>query len=131
MNNNINISSIETHFDSVIRKHICKRCYAGTLPSTLKAEDESMVVIDCGSVSDFDSYGKGLINLYLYAQPTNGLKNVPALSRLEKALNEALENNAFDSENYTVARNFLYQDDGYDTTYNMHFIIKAIQLIIK
>lgn len=130
-NDCINISAIETHLDKVIRKNVCRRCYAGTLPSTLKEGDMDMVVIDCGNIQDLAAFGKGIVNIYLYAQPINGVKNVPALSKLEKAFKKALDTDAFDSENYSVPREFLYQDDGYDTTYNMHFIIKAIQLIIK
>lgn len=130
-NDNINISSIETHLDSVIRKRVCKYCYAGTLPSTLKDSVMSMVVIDCGNtIRDYHAYGYGTVNIYLYAQPVNGQKNVAALSKLEKSFGKALRDDMFDNENYSVARETLLSGTGYDTTYNMHFIIKAIQLTI-
>lgn len=128
----INISAIETHFDKVIREQICKQCFASTLPSTLNEKYSSYVVIDCGNaINDFAAYGKGIVNIFLYAQPTaNGQKNVPALSKLEKAFKAALDSDAFDSEHYKVARELAYTDSDYDTTYNMHFIIKAIRLTI-
>lgn len=130
-NDYINISSIETHLISVIEKNVCPTCYAGTLGATLTQDVMKMVVIDCGNTKDLHAYGKGIVNIYLYAQPINGIKNISALSELEKKFKKALDSDAFDSEYYAVPREFYYQDDGYDTTYNMHFIIKAIHLIIK
>lgn len=134
MNNDyINISSIETHLDKVIRKHICKQCYAATLPSTLDDDIKTYVVIECGShINDYNAFGGGVVNIYLYAQPiANGAKNVAALSKLEKAFNKVLQEDLFDSEHYTVAREVVYSDSDYDSTYNMHFIIKAIHLKIS
>lgn len=129
-NDYINISAIETHLDSVIRKKVCKRCYAGTLPSTLQEGAMDMVVIDCGNIKDLNAYGGGIVNIYLYAQPMKGLKNVAALSKLEKAFSKALSTDAFDSEHYSVARETDYSDTGYDSTYNMHYNMKAIHLTI-
>lgn len=131
-NDFFNISSIETHLDKVIRKNICKQCYAGTLPATLAEDVKSYVVIDCGNaIRDLNAYGSGIVNIFLYAQPIgNGAKNVAALSKLEKAFSKAMREDLFDSEHYSVAREVVYQDSDYDNTYNMHFIIKAIQLTI-
>ena len=132
MNNDyINISSILTHLDVVIRKEVCPRCYAGTLPSTLQQGAMDMVVIDCGnSIRDYHAYGKGTINIYMYAQPLNGQMNVPALSKMEKSLLEALRKNKFDTEYYSVPNEIMLSGQGYDTTYNMHYYIKAIRLLI-
>lgn len=131
-NDYINISSIETHFDKVIRANVCKQSYAGTLPSTLSEEVEDYVVIDAGAgISDFHAYGSGIINIFLYAQPIgNGMKNVATLSKLEKAFNKCIRMNKFDNEHYTVADNYAYEDTGYDSTYNMHYVIKAVYLTI-
>lgn len=132
MNDNINISAIETHLDGVIRKHICKNCYAGRLPSTLKEGVLDYVVIDCGNaIYDLAAYGKGIVNIYLFAQPINGQKNVPTMSRLEKAFNAALLSNAFDNDIYSVSREVAHSNSEYDATYNMDFTIKAIHIIIK
>ena len=133
MNNDyINISSIETHFDKVIRKHVCKQSFAGTLPSTLDENTQDYVVIDAGAgISDFNAYGSGLINIFLYAQPIgNGQKNVATLSKLEKAMNKCIKENKFDSKYYSVADIYAYEDTGYDSTYNMHYVIKAVYLTI-
>lgn len=130
-NDNINISSIESHLADVIEKNVCPICYAGTLGATLTQGVMKMVVIDCGNtIRDYHAYGYGTVNIYLYAQPTNGLKNVPALSELESAFAKALREDKFDNENYSVSRQTLLSGTGYDTTYNMHFVIKAIRLTI-
>lgn len=130
-NDYINISAIETHLDKVIRKYITKSCYAGTLPPTLSDKVKSYVVIESvNALHDFAAYGQGIVNIYLYAQPINGMKNVAELSRLETAFNKALQEDAFDYEHYRVAREVAYTNSNYDTTYNMHFIIKAIRLTI-
>lgn len=128
----INISSILTHFDAVMRKEVCKNCYAGTLPSTLKEGVKSMVVIDCGNtVVDKNAYGEGTIFFKLYAQPVSGQMNVPALAKLEKSLYKALCDSKFDNENYSVDREIYLGGEGYDTTYNMHYFIKAVYFKAK
>lgn len=130
-NDYINISAIETHLDKVIRKEVTKNCYAGTLPPTLSDKVKSYVVIESvNAINDYAAYGQGIVNIYLYAQPINGMKNVAELSRLEEAFNKALQEDAFDNEHYRVAREVAYTNSNYDTTYNMHFIIKAIRLTI-
>lgn len=132
INDYINISAIETHLESVLCERISEQTSVGTLPSTLTEDSMGYVVVDCGkSISDFHAYGKGIVNIYLYAQPIDGQKNVLELSQMETAFMKALREDAFDSEHYSVARELAYQDTGYNSTYNMHFIIKAIHLIIK
>lgn len=128
---NLNISSIETHLDKVIRANISLHCSATTLPATLTEGIDDYVVIDCGNaINDLHAYGKGIVNLYLYAQPVNGMKNVPALAKMEEAFNKVMKSGGFDSENYIVADEVAYSNSGYDSTYNLHYIIKAIRLII-
>lgn len=132
MNNDyISISSILTHFDAVLRKEVCKNCYAGTLPSTLKKGAAEMVVIDCGNtVRDKHCFGKATVTITMYAQPMSGQMNVPALSKLEKALLKAMRDNKFDTEYYSVPNEIMLSGQGYDTTYNMHYYTKAIRLLI-
>lgn len=131
-NDSINISTIETHLDRVLREKVCKNCCAGTLPSTLSEKERSYVVIECvNAIHDYAAYGNGIVNIYLYAKPIgNGAKNVAELSRLEESFNKALQEDAFDNDNYRVAREVAYTDSNYNSTYNMHFIIKAIRLTI-
>lgn len=131
-NDNINISSILTHFDTVIRKHVCRNCYAGTLPATLKERVQSMVVVDCGNtVVDKNAYGEGNMLFYLYAPPLYGSMNVAELSKLEKKLRKALNEDKFDNENYAVSRETFLSGEGYDTTYNMHYLIKSVYFKAK
>lgn len=133
MNNDyINISSIETHFEQVLSKNVCQRCYAGTLPSTLTEKTDDYVVIDAGAgIRDLHAYGSGIVNIFLYAMPSgNGIKNVAVLQQLEKAMNKAIRKNMFDSEYYSVADTYAYEDTGFDSTYGMHYVVKAVYLTI-
>lgn len=130
-NDHINITSILTHLDTVVKKNVCARCYAGTLPETLTEDVETMVVIDCGnSVRDYHAYGRGTVNIYMYARPIARKMNIFALSRLEKNLSKALRENKFDTEYYSVPNEVMLSGQGYDTTYNMHYLIKAIRILI-
>lgn len=128
MNDYINISSIETHLEEALRS-VGQSVYAGTLPGTLKDGAERIVVIDCGNaVSDLNAYGKGIVNIYLYAKPiAQGAKNVPALSKMEKAFGTLIRENRLDSEHYFVSE--AYRRADFDSTYGLHFIIIAIHLI--
>lgn len=130
-NDHINISEIETHLDRVIRDHICKNCFAGTLPATLTEGVATYAVIDStNAIYDYEAYGYAIINIYLYAIPVKGMKNVAAMSKLEKSFSKALREDAFDNENYRVDRATAYSNSGYDNTYGMHFTRKAIRLTI-
>lgn len=131
-NDSINISAILTHLDTVVRKNVCKQCHAGTLPATLSEKIDSYVVIDsANALYDYAAFGRGIINIFLYAKPIgNGQMNVAALSKLEKAFDAAMQTDAFDNEHYRVAREVAYSNSGYDNTYNMHYIVKAIRLTI-
>lgn len=131
-NDSINISKILTHLDTVIRTNVCKQCFAGTLPATLSEKIDSYVVIDsANALYDYSAFGRGIINIHLYARPIgNGQMNVSALSKLENAFDKVLQEDLFDNEHYRVAREVAYFNSGYDNTYGMHYIIKAIRLTI-
>lgn len=128
----IHISKILTHLDTVIRKNVCKQCYASTLPSTLSEKIDRYVVIDsANALYDYAAYGKAIINIFLYVRPiANGQMNVAAMSKLETAFDNALQGDMFDNENYKVAREVAYSNTGYDNTYGMHYKIEAIRLTI-
>lgn len=128
----IHISKILTHLDTVIRKNVCKQCYAATLPSTLSEKIDSYVVIDsANALYDYAAYGKVIINIFLYVRPiANWQMNVAAMSKLETAFDNALQGDMFDNENYKVAREVAYSNTGYDNTYGMHYKIEAIRLTI-
>lgn len=129
MNNNLNISSIETYLDKIIKGKVSKTVYAGTLPNAISDDTKDLVLIDCGNaVKDLSAYGKGTINVYLYAHPTaNGRKNVAQLSKMEKAMNAVLD--GANDDRYVLTQ--LYKATDYDSAINWHFIIVALNIIIK
>ena len=49
MNNNLNISSIETYLDKIIKGKVSKNVFAGTLPNTITDDTKDLVLIDCGN----------------------------------------------------------------------------------
>lgn len=129
MNNNLNISSIETYLDKIIKGKVSKTVFAGTLPNTISDDTKDLVLIDCGNaVKDLSAYGKGTINVYLYAHPTaNGRKNVAQLSKMEKAMNTVLD--GANDDRYVLTQ--LYKATDYDSAINWHFIIVALNIIIR
>ena len=129
MNDNLNISSIETYLDKIIKGKVSKTVYAGTLPNSISDDTKDLVLIDCGNaVKDLSAYGKGTINIYLYAHPTaNGRKNVAQLSKMEKAMNAVLD--GANDDRYILTQ--LYKATDYDSAINWHFIIVALNIIIK
>ena len=129
MNDNLNISSIETYLDKIIKGKVSKTVYAGTLPNAISDDTKDLVLIDCGNaVKDLSAYGKGTINVYLYAHPTaNGRKNVAQLSKMEKAMNAVLD--GANDDRYILKQ--LYKATDYDSAINWHFIIVALNIIIK
>ena len=129
MNDNLNISSIETYLDKIIKGKVSKTVYAGTLPNAISDDTKDLVLIDCGNaVKDLSAYGKGTINVYLYAHPTaNGRKNVAQLSKMEKAMNTVLD--GANDDRYVLTQ--LYKATDYDSAINWHFIIVALNIIIR
>lgn len=124
----LNISAIETFFNSLLDDKVSNNTFFTTLPTTLDESWEDIVVVDCSnSIQDLNAYGTGIVLVWLYAKPMiNGRKNVKVMSRLEKALNEALKNNT--SSNYAVSRRGAFAD--FDSDAKMHCNIIEIQLLI-
>jgi hypothetical protein len=122
------ISKIQTYLYDKLRK-VSDNVYAGTLPSTLDSNVTDMIAIDCGlPIYDKSAYNNGAINIYLYATPTKkGQRNVTILGKLEDLYDEFLEDS--DNENYTIVE--LYRIDGYDSNYNLHYIMSAINIIVS
>lgn len=129
INDNLNISTIETYLDKIIKGKVSKNVFTGTLPNTIDDTAKDLVLIDCGNaINDLDAYGKGTVNVYLYAHPTaNGRKNVAQLSKMEKAMNAVLD--GANDNRYALAQ--LYKATDYDSALNWHYIIVALNLIIK
>lgn len=129
VNENLNISSIETYLDKIIKGKVSKNVFAGTLPNTLEDDVKGLVLIDCGNaINDLSSHGKGTLNIFLYAHPTaNGRKNVAQLSKMEKAFAAVLDN--ADDERYVLTQ--LYKSSDYDTALNWHYIVVGLNIIVK
>lgn len=124
----LNISAIETFFNSLLDDKVSNNTFFTTLPTTLDESWEDIVVVDCSnSIQDLNAYGTGVVLVWLYAKPMiNGRKNVKVMSRLEKALNEALKNNT--SKDYKVSRRGSFAD--FDSDAKMHCNIIEVQLLI-
>ena len=129
INDNLNISSIETYLDSIIKGNVSKNVCAKTLPSTLGDTAKDFVLIDCGNaINDLSSHGQGTLNIFLYAHPSsNGRKNIPQLSKMEKAFAVVLDEAS--DERYSLTQ--LYKTSGYDTTLNWHYIVVGLNIIVK
>lgn len=129
MDKHRNISQVLNDLYMPFYQTVSEHIYFGTLPSTLGSDENDMVLIDVGSsINDLNAYGKGTIHIFLYTQPaTNGRMDLGRLLEMEEAADEVIE--SLDTENYTFAE--LYRNTDYDSTYNMHYIIIALNLIIK
>lgn len=126
--NLMNISKIETFFNSLLDEKVSSNTFFTDLPSTIKQEWDSMVVVDCeNAISDLNGCGKGTVLIFLYAKPlSTGMKNVAKLSELEQKLNECIASN--DSKTYIINRANTYTD--YDEERNLHCNIVVLNLII-
>ena len=126
--NLMNISKIETFFNGLLDEKVSKNTFFTDLPPTIKAEWDSMVVVDCANaISDLNACGKGTVLIFLYAKPlSTGMKNVAKMSELEKKLNECLASN--DSKTYIINRANTYSD--YDENRNLHCNIVVLNLIV-
>ena len=102
--NLLNISTIETFFNELLDEKVSSNTFFTTVPTNIDTTWSDLVVIDCAnSIQDLNAYGVGTVLVWLYAKPfSNGRKNVAVMSKLEKALNEALENNK--NASYTVSK---------------------------
>lgn len=124
----MNISKIETFFNELLDEKVSSNTFFTDLPTTIKQEWNSMVVVDCSNaISDMDGYGKGTVLIFLYAKPlSTGMKNVAKMSELEQKLNECIAAN--DSKTYIINRANTYTD--YDEERNLHCNIVVLNLII-
>lgn len=110
--------------------------YASTPPTIVSDSDKKngFIVVDIGTINSYGAYDKAILNLFLYA-PTldNGLKNVSLLNFLDMASDVHLRTKKGRVTNRTINIdiNELYEKQGYNSTYSMHYIIKALNLIIS
>lgn len=128
--NNLNISKIETYLNSIVDNVVSNNTFFTALPDKSIIDSSNwtdMVLIDFPmGVKDLDAFGRGEVDIVLYARPyESGKKNVAKMSELETKLNAAVENAI--SGNYQLVR-----DDArsmYDTDINWH--CNVITYILK
>ena len=128
VNNNINISKIETYLHSIMDNVVSENAYVGTPPETIKEAWQDMCVIDVGgSIADDDAYGKGVVLVWLYARPlANGAKNVAKMSEMEIKLNEVIE--SAHNSTYRLSRRATHSD--YDSSRKWHCNIVELNITI-
>lgn len=126
----LNISKIETYLNSILDNVVSKNTFFTTVPdvSVVKSSDwTDMVLVDLPvGIRDLEAYGRGEVDIVLYARPLeSGKKNVAKMSELETKLNEAIANAS--SKEYQLIR-----EDArslYDTDIDWH--CNVITFILK
>lgn len=129
--NNLKISKIETYLNSIIDNVVSNNTFFTALPddSIVKSSDwKDMVLIDFPmGIKDIDAYGKGEVDVVLYARPLeSGKKNVAVMSQLEEKLFEAIKNSSSDS--YYLK--YLDAHSMYDTNINWHCNVITLNIMI-
>jgi hypothetical protein len=119
---------IENYLFSILDNVVSNNTFVGTLPTTIDAKWNDMVLIDCSnSVYDMDAMGKTTVLIWLYAKPNSmGTKNVATMAQLETKLNEVVQN--ANDQNYQINRRFTYQD--FDNNRKWHCNIVELNLQI-
>jgi hypothetical protein len=119
---------IENYLFSILDNVVSNNTFVGTLPTTIDAKWNDMVLIDCSnSVSDMDAMGRSTILVWLYAKPnSDGTKNVKTMLNLETLLNDVVFNAK--DPNYQINRRFTYQD--FDNNRKWHCNIVELNLQI-
>lgn len=125
-----NISSIETFFDSLLRgsDKLTKNLFFNELPVELKKEWTDFAVVDCGNpLLDRGAYASGTVLVLLYAkQNAYGVKDVPRLQEMEKALNRLVQGNT--DANYHVTMRGRYSN--YNAVNDIFFNCIQLNLVI-
>lgn len=126
--NLINISKIETFFNSLLDNKLSDNTFFTFLPPAIKQEWADMVLVDIpNAIKDLNAYGSGMILVYLFAKPmSNGVKPVAKLSQLEKSLNELIDSSK--NKHYIISRGNTYTD--YDEQRNLFCNIVEVNLVI-
>lgn len=126
--NNLNISGIESFFYNLLYDKVSSNVFMTTLPPNINDDWKDMAVIAIpSSISNKDAFGRGTVSIQLYTQSlSDGSKNLSAFSKMEKALNESIE----ESLNSTYSVSLLGSFAEYDTDAKMHCNIYLIQLLI-
>ena len=124
----MNISKIETFFNSLLDNKLSDNTFFTFLPPTIKQEWSDIVLVDIpNAMRDLNAYGSGMVLVYLFAKPmSNGVKPVAKLSQLEKTLNELIDSSS--DKHYVISRGNTYAD--YDEQRNLFCNIVEVNLVI-
>lgn len=126
--NLMNISKIETFFNTLLDNKVSKNTFFTFLPPTISKDWSDIVMVDIpNAFRDLNAYGSGMVLVYMFAKPlSNGVKPVAALSSMEKKLNEVIASSR--DEHYIISRANAYTD--YDEQRNLFCNIVEINLVI-
>ena len=126
--NKINLSKIETFFDSLLDGVVSNNTFSTELPVAFNADWDEAVVIDCNSaIVDWDAFGRGTVRIWIYVPPmSSGKKNVKKFGELEQKLNDAIvgSNNPI----YRIERRGMFT--GYDRERTLFFNVIEVSLTI-
>ena len=124
--NLINISSVQTYLDGILRKSgVSKNIYYSNLPKVIAKSWNDMVLVDV-NVNDLWGAGKGFVNFFLYSKPIGSdQQNVKNLGRMENVMNDVLSNSR--NEHYFLTK--FSSNSDYDQFRNLHYI--AVTAIIQ
>lgn len=127
--NRMNISSIETFFDGLLRGKLTDNLFFNELPVKVEKGWKEMVVVDCGNpMRDKDAIAEGTVLILLYAKmPVSGVKDVRRLQEMEKTLNELILSN--EDEHYHISRRGAYSN--YNAVNDIFFNVIQINLLIS
>lgn len=128
--NALNISAVETFYNSILDGNISENVYPSTLPSSIPDSWQDMAVISCDTgISNNNAYGSAYVEVWLYAKPmTTGKKNVAVMNKMEKKLNEIIREQQLKNKKYRIRRDESRTD--YDSNRNLHVNIIRIYTLI-
>lgn len=126
--NRMNVSSIETFFDKLLRGNLTDNLFFNDLPPQIKETWKDFAIVNViNPIRDHDSHALGTVLIELYAkQNPYGIKNVKGLAELEAKLNEIVE--GCEDENYHISRRGAYSH--YDAVNDIYYIVVQISLVI-
>lgn len=128
--NALNISAVESFYNSILDGDISENVYPSTLPSSIPDSWQDMAIISCDTgISNNNAYGSAYVEIWLYAKPmSNGKKNVAVMNKMEKRLNEIIKEQQLKNKFYRIRRDESRTD--YDSNRNLHVNIIRIYTLI-
>lgn len=108
---------------------ISDHVFFGNLPASLDSDWTDMIQVDVNSISDYDAYAKGSVNIFLYAKAADSTskKPVKALESMETKLDEVLE--TYYNQHYSTRIGF--RDQGYDSNTKYYYNVVNIEITAK